>query len=376
MLLAMGLVAGCSKSECLREDCASAAPVSSTAGGASASGSSVSSVVRCAADGQCATANGEFCVEGTCRLACTTHYDCQGYGECLSNRDADGTAGHYCDLSHPQKPGQFYSHCPSGDSNCDSANGFLCIGAGADDLNAYCTTDCTDDSTCADGYACTPLTRSPCADDCGVSGVPKDPQCVPIAQIGAGLPYQCGTRGATRNICRPRQFCSPCTTDADCFAAANQVCAKDKSGAKICTQLCDTKHPACPWGSAASCGVWDQDLALATCAHRYGKCVGTGKDCEPCLKDSDCGSNGVCNESEFTGEHWCVDLSVNCTCNGDVDENNSCTGGGCPTSPSGLELICVDNSTNDAGPPSGVCDGANTATSLSASSQIGCWPSD
>jgi hypothetical protein len=272
-------------------------------------------------------------------------------------------------LTRPQKAGEFYARCPAGDSDCDTANGFLCVGAGTGDLDAYCTVDCQQDGDCADGFSCTPLVRPPCVADCNLAGDGKNRQCVPHDQIGVGKPYQCGTRGATRNVCRPNEFCSACTTDADCLGAADQLCAKDKSGAKICTQLCDPKHPSCPWGSAATCAVWDTDLGVATCAHRFGKCTGTGKSCEPCLKDADCGSNGVCTSSEFTGERWCVDLSVSCSCASDA--GGTCTGGGCPMTPGGLDMTCIDTSTTGA---AGLCLGANTVSGLNGDAQTGCWP--
>ncbi len=318
-------------------------------------------------------------MSGTCRIACTSHFDCQGFGECTSGTDSDGTAGHFCELGvHTQKPGQFYTHCPSAtDADCDAANGFFCVSAGADDLDAYCTQDCTDDSSCAPGYACTPLTRVPCTDTCGLKGDAKDRTCIAADQIGEGKPYQCGKRGAVRMACRTRKFCSTCETDADCLAGTDQVCAKDKSGLKTCTQLCDPKHPSCPWGNAAQCGVWDDSLGgAATCAHRFGSCLGTGKSCEPCLKDADCGANGACNSSSFTGERWCVDLTVSCGCGQEAAASGLCQGGGCPMSPSGLTMLCVDSTPSSGS--DGVCYGANTSTGLFAGStssqQTGCWP--
>ena len=287
--------------------------------------------------------------------------------------DAEGLSGHFCDPGQTQKPGQFYTRCAAG-TECDAANAFFCVGAGAGDLDAYCTTDCTNDTSCAPGYACTPLVRPPCQDICDLQGNPKDRQCVPSDQIGVGKPFQCGERGVTRNACRPRKFCSPCESDADCLAVGNQICAKDESGTKICTQLCDLKHPSCPWGTAAKCGVWDADLKQATCAHRFGQCRGSGKSCEPCLQDSDCGAQGVCTGSNFTGERWCVDFTVSCGCDAAADSNGICTGGGCPESPSGLSLMCVDSTPNT--PNSAYCNGANSATALGSSPQTGCWPAN
>jgi hypothetical protein len=180
----------------------------------------------------------------------------------------------------------------------------------------------------------------------------------------------------TRTACRPREFCSSCESDADCLATTNQVCAADESGAKICTEVCDPKHPSCPWGSAAKCSVWDSSLGgVSTCSHRFGSCQGTGKPCEPCLADADCGANGACYAQEFTGEHWCVDLNQTCDC-GAKSTTGLCTGGGCTMSPSGLEMLCSDATTTTLN--DGVCIGANTSNSLitATSQQTGCWPAN
>ncbi|HEY0467845.1 MAG TPA: hypothetical protein VGC79_26775 [Polyangiaceae bacterium] len=365
---------GCSNSECLLEDCQTSAP-GGVAGGPTGAGaaSSVPSGKKCSSNAECPAAQGQACVASSCRLACTSHFDCQGFGECASALDADGVSGHFCDLAHPHKAGQFYTRCAAG-TECDAANDFFCVGAGADDLDAYCTTDCTDDESCAPGYACTPLTRPPCQDVCNLKGSPKDRQCIPSDQIGVGKPFQCSSRGVTRNACRPRKFCSPCESDNDCLAVANQVCAKDQSGVKTCTQLCDLQHPSCPWGTAGKCGLWDPDLNRATCAHRFGSCTGTGKSCEPCLTDSDCGAQGACTSSSFTGERWCVDFRVSCSCANAADSNGVCTGGGCPETPGGLDMLCADATPST--PNSGYCAGAYTSTALNASPQTGCWPAN
>ena len=367
---------GCSSSECLRDDCLTSSPEGPVAGAQSSAGASGSLPVsqKCNASSECRASEGQACVAGTCRVPCRSHFDCQGLGECTSGASSEGNAGHFCELGRLEKRGQFYTRCVEG-SECDAANGFFCVGAGAEDLDAYCTTDCTNDATCAPGYACTPLIRQPCQAICNLAGDPKDRQCVPSDQIGEGKPFQCGSRGVVRNACRPRKFCSPCESDADCLAVTNQVCAKDESGAKICTQLCDLQHPSCPWGSAGTCGVWDKDLNSATCQHRFGQCTGSGRSCEPCLTDADCGSQGACSVSSFTGERWCVDFRVSCSCGDAADSNGLCTGGGCPRTPGGLSMLCVDATPSDAN--SGYCGGANTANALStSSSQTGCWPAN
>jgi hypothetical protein len=209
---------------------------------------------------------------------------------------------------------------------------------------------------------------------CNLKGNARDRQCIPKDQIGEGKPYQCGDRGVVRNVCRPRKFCNTCETDADCLAVSNQVCAKDESGTKICTQLCDLKRPSCPWGNAAECGVWDTTLGAATCQHRFGSCKGSGKSCEPCLTDADCGEQGACNSSSFTGERWCVDFSVSCSCSDSGDDSSLCEGGGCPETPGGLAMLCSDSTPST--PNSGYCAGAYTSTGLGSSPQTGCWPAN
>lgn len=382
-LASLGVTAlpACSNDECLRADCRTSAPVE-TAGSVGVAGSAGSVGVAgsaggtptskaCQSNEECDAAHGIFCVEQTCRVACSSHFDCQGFGECISGADSDGTAGLFCELGKKQPPGQFYARCPQGDADCDMQQGFFCVGAGGEDLDAYCSNDCTTDDSCAAGFACATLTRSPCTDACGFKGVAADRSCIPADQIGADKAWQCGTRGITRNACRPRKFCNACETDADCLATPNQLCAKDASGAKICTQRCDPARPSCPWGNAAKCGVWDTDLGVATCMHRFGQCAGTGKSCEPCVTDSDCGSQGACTSSNFTGERWCVDLSVSCSCADMDDGSGTCTGGGCPKAASGLSMICVD--LTPTMPNTGLCRWANTASLLSSSQQTGCW---
>jgi hypothetical protein len=324
----------------------------------------------CSATSDCDTAHGLACVGGTCRVSCRSHFDCAAVGECEPGADSAGTPGNFCAPTGAAPRGQFYTACPFG-NECDTAHGFSCIGSGVGDLDAYCTRDCANDTDCADGFYCGEIRRTPCTDACGLKGNNLDPTCVPADQIGSGQPYACGPFGATRRLCREREFCSSCTQDTDCMALPNGVCAKDQSGASICTQLCDLAHPSCPWGTAATCGRWPGNSA-PTCAHRFGSCVGTGKGCEPCVRSTDCGSAGLCTSSTFSGEHWCIDLSVTCSCDGLPVSNGLCSGGGCPTSPGGLEMICISDSQSLL---DGACYGANTAQNLLiASQQTGCWP--
>src|SRR5258706_15280645 len=183
------------------------------------------------------------------------------------------------------------------------------------------------------------MSRNPCEAACGVKAQPMDPRCVHVQQIGTDGPFHCGKRSVERQVCRQREFCATCQTDADCLAVPNQVCAKDESGEKICTRLCNGDMRSCPWGNAARCGVFDDTLGVPTCSHRFGSCHGKGGTCEPCRGNDDC-PGGVCTSSQYTGERWCVNLDTHCACP-TVDASGTCSDGGCPPSPSGLPIQCI-----------------------------------
>ncbi|MGC4089691.1 MAG: hypothetical protein QM756_17745 [Polyangiaceae bacterium] len=316
----------------------------------------------CQKDEECDQASGFVCLAGECRIQCSSHFDCAPVGTCESLPQ-----GTFCKVSTPAKAGQYYTRCPFGDADCDTANGFSCAGSGAADLEAFCTADCKGQSDCPDGYRCGAIGATPCADQCGVVGQ-QTTTCVQAADIGAGKRYQCAEPfGLIRRVCVRNGFCTACEKDEDCLTVAGQICAKDKGGNKICTTPCDPSVPSCPWGDATECGVWDSERGIPTCAHRFGACKGTGKGCEPCVDTGDCGAQGYCTRSSFTGERFCVDLTVSCNCGSDADASGSCEGHGCGSSPGGLPLLCSDSSLGK------LCFGANSATSLD-SQRTGCWP--
>lgn len=325
----------------------------------------------CKDSSQCDEAHGFACVSGECSYACSSHADCVEVGHCEA-QTVDGQRQQFCVRdAAPPEPGKLYTSCPFGDECADPT---LCLGAGPGDLDAYCSVDCSTDDDCSLGYYCGTVARSPCEDACGFRGVPSDPRCVSSDQIGADKPFQCSEQGVVRSVCRQREFCAPCESDADCLGTPNQICARDASGEKICTRLCSSGARSCPWGSAAECGVFDDELGQATCSHRFGSCHGQGQVCEPCRTHADC-PGGICWSSAFTGEHWCIDLTARCDCQGKVESSGLCSNAGCPPSPSGLPLQCVGE------PTSGlfeICYAANSGsgTLLGASPQTGCWDSN
>jgi hypothetical protein len=334
--------------------------------GGAGGGTSSGRFEPCDDSSECDEAHGFACVEGECTYECESHADCIEVGHC-SARSVDGARKTFCVRdAAPPEPGTVYTPCPTGD---ECAGGALCLGAGEGDLDAYCSVDCSGDDDCRTGYYCGVITRAPCEDACDFRGQPSDPSCVPVDQIGDGKPYRCSENGIERSVCRQREFCSPCETDDDCLGVPNQVCAKDASGAKICTRLCDTGARSCPWGNAATCGVFDEELGVATCSHRFGSCHGTGQTCEPCRGPEDCPS-GICASSQFTGERWCINLTTRCSCE-KVSANGTCSNGGCPDSPSGLGVLCIGEETSSL---FNTCYAANSGSgALGASPQTGCW---
>lgn len=317
----------------------------------------------CEGDPECDQDNGFTCVDGQCRVACSSHFDCAPVGSCESTPQ-----GMFCKAGAPAKRGQYYARCPYGDSDCDGANGFHCVGAGVADLDAFCTASCTGADDCPSGYRCGATNATPCESACNVAGQ-QVAGCVPPSEIGSGRAYECAQPfGLIRRVCVRNTFCTPCESDEDCLAVAGQICAKDKSGAKICTTPCTPGVASCPWGAAVECGIWDEERGVPTCAHRFGACRGTGKGCEPCVESADCGKNGYCTRLNFTGERYCVDLSLACSCGDDADRSGACEGHGCPLSPGGLTMTCAATTLGEH------CFGATSGAGL-GSIRAGCWTS-
>lgn len=331
----------CGSDPCTTPECAGNSGTGGTGGTTSVPDGSARSG-PCNSDSRCDQAHGFSCTAGECRHACASHFDCQGQGLCQPLSDDAGQAlGNYCALSTtPEPAGQYYTLCPNYDE-CDTASGFTCLGAGVGDADAYCSTSCAADTDCPTGLFCDTVSDS----------------------TGAQLPF-----------CVRRRFCAPCATDADCLAAPGQVCAHDPSGENICTEVCDPSFDSCPWGNASVCGKFDPDLDTAICVHRFGSCHGTGKSCEPCVRDSDC-PMGLCSGSEYTGERWCIDNSVTCNCDGlDTTQHICENGNGCPATPGGLAMSCYDFQRSATDPLAHACFSADSSGSSDlASPQAGCW---
>jgi hypothetical protein len=340
------------------------------AGASSGNGDGTGRFVSCSSDARCDTEHGFSCVLGECRYPCSSHFDCSSVGTCAPLNDEGGALlGTYCELHDPApSPGGYYTSCPLF-NECDTEGGFVCQGAGLGDIDAYCTADCSADDDCPQGFFCDEAERIPCEAACDERGDADNPGCVPSDQIGNDKLEYCGRGGLSRNLCVKQPFCSECESDADCLSLPGGLCARDISGAKICTQACDENTNSCPWGSATICGVWDEERGVATCSHRFGTCRGTGASCEPCVREEDC-PGGTCYGSSYTGERWCVNFETTCSCSGLTVRSGVCQGGGCPRTPGEQVMLCLAGE-NESDP--GLCLGAPTTASWTNSLQLGCW---
>lgn len=322
----------------------------------------------CSGNNDCDATNGYRCIQNKCQLTCEVHEQCGSTGACTKVvTDVEGNSVRVCAPdAFPRDKGQYGSLCPFGNvSHDECASDFVCVGAGPGDIDAYCTkTGCANDGDCPSGYFCSQerTGRETCNDVCGL-GASTSSNCIPDDQIGPGRTYECGPIALNVNICLIRGFCNSCETNTDCLGRANQVCAKDRSGNKICTVLCDREFNSCPWGNASICGLWDETLGKETCAHRFGQCTGDGSGCQPCVNERDC-PTGFCAQEQFTGERFCVDLSATCSCA--EATSTTCSGGGCPLTPAGEQMACFGGSQ--------YVDSAYEDRCVGSSQSDGCWP--
>ncbi len=394
----------------------------------------------CTGDENCDTARGFSCVDDECVIAgCGNDLDCGYIGPCATANDGatrycDPVEGY--EPTPPVKPESMAAPCPDGSiprdavvdeggacadaqaaiaacnsdrectaeapntgchptcwtaevafndcmslySPCDDAKDEFCFGSGREgDPDAYCSRGCTTaGDACGEGLGCA-LVRSgsaPCEEQCGASPG-TSATCIPSTDIGEGKAYDCGHGQLLRSVCRKNDFCQHCDTDADCSAFAGQICARDQSGAKLCTQRCDPNLPTCPGGDEAACAVHDSDLGFETCAHRFGSCAATdGAPCAPCLTDKDCGGDDQCI-SFINGSRHCVDFGFECNCDPDTDPVHELFGtcqGGCPDSPSGMSMMCIGSSRSALYQ---TCIGARIDPAPlfgNPNLVVGCWP--
>jgi hypothetical protein len=110
----------------------------------------------CSSDLACDLAHGFSCVAGKCRHPCRSHFECLGAGTCAPLAETGAT---FCEpLAAPPAAGGYNTNSPRG-TECTAA-GFVCLGAGVGDLDAYCSGTCAADGDCPSGVRRRTLRRA------------------------------------------------------------------------------------------------------------------------------------------------------------------------------------------------------------------------
>lgn len=312
-------------------------------------------------EGKCDPAKcaaGNVCLDNKCVLTCASNPECTPLTQdCVAGTDDEKKAIAYCKDNGLAPIGQkcpFGTECatalscPDGkacDPTCTGAacacpaaqcQPLVCRTAGAADADAFCTLkDCHADTECPGGYHCG-LIRDPhkiCGTMKGNSnfcGTTSEPCVDPSMDMANGTTYVEGPYCALRAECRLRKQCDLCATDLDCSSAPGQHCTQVGPD-KVCTRDCAVDKD-CDGGFKCS---------SSACVPRFGACVGTGKFCEPCRNDLDCGGKdskvGCVRPGSGSAERVCFDSSLSTSCMSDVD---------CPKSPGGLHGLCLDENHN------------------------------
>jgi hypothetical protein len=335
---------------------------------------------KCASGNQCiddGSGSGPTCHEACTAQSCPFGWYCNDGATQSPTAAQSGTPTSWCvqgTTPLTQTDGQWGTPClpGGGEGNnkaCDVGDSFACYGQTPTDANSFCTLfGCQADTDCPGGWWCATVDNAP--------------------NVGTTI----RSFGATRTVCRPREYCATCLMDHDCPASAGgtqQHCVQTGGGAdggvtpgycapqcgstadcaldakcqsqwSVCTpaqgtscksdddcpptsgtyQHCDsgTCTPEC--GSAADCtGMSQQCTSLSACQPRAGTCKGAGDFCSPCRADSDCQANAYCLYADYSTERYCSAPMSAGTCPPDTTGMgytiNAPPKGDCPAAPSG-----------------------------------------
>ena len=270
---------------------------------------------------------------------------CRGVADCQVARCTN-------DLS----PCSLTEQCPA-----EQCQPFTCNTTGDDkhpDADAYCTHDCTKDEDCPGGYWCG-VYRDPrkvCNTDKGGQGLCADNEspdpCVDPKTAPPGTSFFEGAECLERRVCLKRTQCAPCTTDLDCTQVDGQKCANTSDGT-VCARLCNKDSDCEPDAlcDTSQGGVAkDGTPSAGSCIPRFGKCKGTGKFCEACRNDEDCGSTAMCYRPSLSLETGCMSFPLeSCVSDTDCPLAPNMKHGHCGTSDQGsLYHLCFYEFTGDS----------------------------
>jgi hypothetical protein len=234
------------------------------------------------------------------------------------------------------------SYCTVNPCSAAECKPLSCLTKGEGDADAYCTRhDCAGDQDCTAGFYCG-ITRDPhelCGSDpqkgdnafCGSTSEP----CIDASALGQGNTLFEGSRCILRKSCIKRDQCSPCATDLDCSLFDTQRCLQ-VGGEGRCARACATDKDC------------DPDYMCspeAACVPRFGACKGTGKFCEPCKNDEDCGDKDTKNACiEASGnQRACFDYGWwDATCDPAIGCVECMVDADCPAAKSGRKGECLE----------------------------------
>ncbi|MCU0692958.1 MAG: hypothetical protein MUF54_16290, partial [Polyangiaceae bacterium] len=272
----------------------------------------------CTVTGLCDGDAGLTCIEGICTTSCESIQVGCPDGFTCERTSTNASPSGYCAPNGPESgPGQYGTSCPTGDAQCDTANGFQCVGPeGSSD--AYCTKKdgCVQDRDCPSGFWCGSVRVRANVNDVDFSDQPR--------------------------ACLRRTFCAPCESDLDCSFQTNAVCVPDVNGEGFCSSSCVLGADSCVLGAACV----DVGAGRTACRPDAGAChVDNPTGCSPCRTDLDCGPNALCASGGIgwkPGVSWCMVPCGNANANGK---------GTCPVAPNGLEMLCLDENQLSLGGP-------------------------
>lgn len=252
---------------------------------------------QCAPGNSCIAFEGETRCRKTCSSATDPATSCPFGYVCAPNEDGAGFCRKTTLEIERKDAGQWGALCDARkgieSAECDNAQGFYCFAESPTDAAAFCTNyGCEDDLGCPGGYHCATVNVAPNAKNAS------------------------RTQGKTHKVCLPRTYCSPCTADFECPASASgkaQHCVAGTDGVKFCAPECTADTECNLEARCATAG--DKKV----CAPRAGQCVGSGKLCDPCRSDADCGDDGLCAKGTNTTEHFCVKKSAS-SCSADKSD--------------------------------------------------------
>ncbi|HNS97935.1 MAG TPA: DUF4215 domain-containing protein [Polyangiaceae bacterium] len=274
----------------------------------------------CTSTDDCDSLHGLYCFEARCSFPCESIFETCPDG-LMCKGDPSPAAGNplgYC-VPAPSDmgvDGRYGTNCPFGDSQCDEAAGFVCLGAEGT-ADAYCSKPdgCQQDADCPSGYWCGAI-RTLTEKDIDFSKQPK--------------------------TCLRRGFCHPCESDLDCEYVDGAICVPDTRGEKFCSTPCELDSNACLIGTSCVDGGDGRTACRPDVGYCYSK---DPKGCDPCRIDPDCGPNSTCVSGKWGYKptlNWC---STPC---GPNSEHGKAT---CPVAPNGQEMLCLDENMLSLGGP-------------------------